>query len=120
MGHWSFRRLSATILMVSAEDNMPVVLSAELWQKKIPARIQSMPLTRFHNINPDIINTGLNLFRHKFGGSVVDFTDSKGILSGQSCRCRHRIASVSSDDLLVRFETATTCCQCRPFRELMD
>ncbi len=63
-------------------------------------------LTRLDNINPDILNDGVNLLSEKLGRHEVNVVDPLCVLRRESRRGRHGIAAVGGNHLLVCFEAA--------------
>ncbi len=57
-------------------------------------------------VHADILNDGVDLLSQKLGRYEVDAIDSLGVLRREGCRCRHGIAAMRGNDLLVSFEAA--------------
>lgn len=64
--------------------------------------------TRFDYIHTNVIDASVNLLSHKFRGRMMNVKNALSILGCQSCSCRHSIAPMSGDDLLIRFKPADT------------
>jgi len=63
-------------------------------------------LTRLDNINPNVLNDGVDLFPEKRGRYEVDVIDPLCVLRRESRRGRHGIATMCGNHLLVCFEAA--------------
>lgn len=61
--------------------------------------------TGLDHVDPNILNTGVDLLPDEIGGRLMDRVDTLRILSGQSRRRSHSIAAMRRYDFLVGFET---------------
>lgn len=102
----------ASILMVSAFANMPV-LPQNTGSARGTITISILGergklFTGLDDVDAHILETGLDLLLDKVGRDGVDVLDAEGVLGRQGRGGRHGVAAMSGEDLLVRLESAGT------------
>lgn len=65
-----------------------------------------VPHTSLDDVDPDVVEAGVDLLPQERRRHRVDVIDALGVLGRQRRRRRHGVAPVGGDDLLVRLEAA--------------